>query len=171
MKTLLFTHQSPWSNSPNDSHLGVLVHPIPSTQFLSPGVNNPHSHSSMKTLLLRQTGLIKLTCLKSCPLKNTISTVVMESKTQNVGSTKDVHPEPENCDCVTPPGTTIFTCFRVQLDPPKAYSLKVCVPSVTLRGGVTFIRWDLVRCNWVTGDVILNTDDAILIGPQLVPTP
>lgn len=61
--------------------------------------------------------------------------------------------------------------FRVQLDPQKAYSLKVWVPSVTLRGGVTFSRWDLVRCNWVTGDVILRTDDVILIGPQSVPTP
>lgn len=119
MKTLLFTHWSPWSNSPNDSHLGVLVHPTPSTQFLSPGVYNPHSLSSMKTLLLRQTGLIKLTCLKSCPLKNTISTVVMESKTQNVGSTKDVRPEPEKCECVTPHGTTIFTWLLCAVGSPK----------------------------------------------------
>lgn len=59
----------------------------------------------------------------------------------------------------------------MQLDPQKAYSLKVWVPSVTLRGGVTFSRWDLVRFNWVAGDVILITNDVILIGLQLVPVP
>lgn len=123
----------------------------------------------MKNLLLRQIGFIKLTCLKSCPHKNTISTVVMESKLLAPPEMSVLNPR--TMTVLPHSGLQFSHGFRVQLDPPKAYSLKVWVPSVTLRGGVTFSRWDLVRCNWVTGDVILRTDDVILIGPQLVPTP
>lgn len=145
MKTFLFTHRSPWSNSPNFSHLGVLVYLTPSTQFLSPGVYNPHSLSSMKALLLRQTGHIKITCLKSCPHKNTISAVVTESKT--LAPPKMSVLNPRTVTVLPNSGLQFSHGFCVQLDPPKAYSLKVWVPSVTLRGGITFCRWDLVRCN------------------------